>query len=63
MQTVMGKTYYQVPRFETLRDLIHYSVEQYGDTPAYRYHDKPGGPDVVRTTVSLARRLMKWARA
>lgn len=49
MQTVMGKTYYQVPRFETLRDLIHYSVEQYGDTPAYRYHDKPGGPDVVRT--------------
>ncbi|MDD2458726.1 MAG: AMP-binding protein [Eubacteriales bacterium] len=49
MQTVIGKTYYQVPRFETLRDLIRYSVEKYGDTPAYRYHDKPGGPDVVRT--------------
>jgi len=49
MQTVIGKTYYQVPRFETLRDLIRYSVEHYGDTPAYRYHEKPGGPDVVRT--------------
>ena len=49
MQTVIGKTYYQVPRFETLRDLIRYSVEHYGNTPAYRYHEKPGGPDVVRT--------------
>ena len=49
MQTVIGKIYYQVPRFETLRDLIRYSVEHYGDTPAYRYHEKPGGPDVVRT--------------
>jgi len=49
MQTVIGKTYYQVPRFETVRDLIRYTVEQYGDTPAYRYHEKPGGPDVVRT--------------
>jgi long-chain acyl-CoA synthetase len=49
MQTIMGKTYYPAPRFANLRELIHYSVDQFGDLPAYRYHEFPGGPDVVRT--------------
>lgn len=49
MQSVTGKTYFDVPRFETIRDLIHYSTEKYGDLAAYRYHEKPGGPDIIRT--------------
>lgn len=49
MQTVTGKIYFQAPRFENIRDLIRYSTEQFGDLPAYRYHEKPGGPDIIRT--------------
>jgi long-chain acyl-CoA synthetase len=57
MQTVTGKAYYEVPRFETVRDLIRYSAEKYSDTAAYRYHEKPGGPDVVRTYKEFARAI------
>ncbi len=49
MQTVTGKSYFKAPRFENIRDLIRYSTEQFGDLVAYRYHEKPGGPDIVRT--------------
>lgn len=49
MQTVTGKSYFKAPRFENIRDLIRYSTEKYGDLVAYRYHDAPGGPDVLRT--------------
>ncbi|HBP37604.1 MAG TPA: AMP-dependent synthetase, partial [Clostridiales bacterium] len=49
MQTVVGKKYYDRPRFQDLRDLMRYVGEQYGDLDAYRYHETPGGPEIVRT--------------
>ena len=57
MQTVVGKTYYTVPRFETIRDLILYTTKEYGDLVAYRYHEKPGGPDIVRTYREFAQAI------
>jgi long-chain acyl-CoA synthetase len=54
MQTVTGTKYYDRPRFQTLRDLIQYCVEQYGDADAYRYHETPGGPDIVRSFRTFA---------
>lgn len=54
MQTVTGIKYYDRPRFQTLRDLIQYCVDQYGDADAYRYHEMPGGPDIVRSFRTFA---------
>jgi long-chain acyl-CoA synthetase len=49
MRTVTGKAYFQPPRFNTVRDLIQHTVKNYGDLPAYRYHEKPGATDTVHT--------------
>jgi long-chain acyl-CoA synthetase len=49
MQTVIGKKYYDHPRFKTLRDLIQDCATRYADLAVYRYHDAPGGPEIVRT--------------
>jgi long-chain acyl-CoA synthetase len=49
MQTVTGKRHFTARRFETLRALLNYSAEIYADQPAYRYHLKPGGREIVRS--------------
>lgn len=49
MQTVTGKTYFQEPRFQTLRDLLKYCASQYQEMPAYRYHIAPEGPEVTKS--------------
>lgn len=49
MQTVVGKKYFDRPRFQTLRDLVKDCKRQFADLPAYRYHDIPGGPEIIRT--------------
>lgn len=49
MQTVVGKKYYDRPRFETLRDLIKDCGVRFADLDAYRYHEIPGGPEIVRS--------------
>jgi long-chain acyl-CoA synthetase len=49
MQTVVGKTYYDRPRFQNLRELIRDCGKRYADLAAYRYHETPGGPEIVRT--------------
>jgi long-chain acyl-CoA synthetase len=49
MQTVIGKKYYERPRFQTLRDLVRDCSSRYADLAAYRYHEFPGGPEIVRT--------------
>ena len=49
MQTVIGKTYYDRPHFQTTRDLIRDCGERYADLAAYRYHDIPGGTEIIRT--------------
>ncbi len=55
MQTVTGKKYYDRPRFDTLRALIRNCAEIYGDADAYRYHEAPGGLDIVRSYRDLDR--------
>lgn len=49
MQTVVGKKYYEKPRFVTTRDLIRDCAQRYADLDAYRYHDAPGGTEIIRT--------------
>lgn len=49
MQTVVGKKYFEQPRFQTTRDLIKDCAQRFGDLAAYRYHDVPGGKEIVRT--------------
>lgn len=49
MQTVTGKNYFNQTRFLTVRDLMRDCGSRYADLPVYRYHDVPGGPDIVRT--------------
>ena len=49
MQTITGKSYYDRPRYQTLRDLIKDCGKLYADLPAYLYHDTPGGPEITRT--------------
>jgi long-chain acyl-CoA synthetase len=49
MQTVIGKKYYENPRYQTLRDLIKDCGRKYADLPAYLYHEIPGGPEITRT--------------
>ena len=49
MQTVIGKKYFEHPRFRTIRDLLRDCAEKYGDNDAYRYHDTPEGPDIVHS--------------
>lgn len=49
MQTVVGKKYYDQPRFQNLRDLVRDCGNRYADLDAYRYHETPGGPEIVRT--------------
>lgn len=48
MQTVTGKQYYDKPRYQTLRDLIKDCGRLYADLPVYRYHEIPGGPEIIR---------------
>jgi len=49
MQTVVGKKYYDRPRFKTTRDLIRDCGERYAELDAYRYHEVPGGPEIIRS--------------
>jgi long-chain acyl-CoA synthetase len=49
MQTVVGKSYYDRPRFQTLRDLVRNNTKRFSDLAAYRYHEAPGSPETVRT--------------
>jgi long-chain acyl-CoA synthetase len=49
MQTVIGSKHYDRPRFATLRDMLRDCAKRFGPTPAYRYHDKPGGQEIIRT--------------
>ncbi|MDW7657507.1 MAG: AMP-binding protein [Bacillota bacterium] len=49
MQTITGKRHFTARRFETLRALLNYCAEIYTDQPAYRYHEKPGGREIVRS--------------
>ncbi len=49
MQTVIGKKYYDRPRYNTLRDLIRDCSVKYADMAAYLYHEIPEGPEIIRT--------------
>jgi len=49
MQTVVGKKYYEQPRFDTTRDLIRDCAKRYPMLAVYRYHDVPGGQEIIRT--------------
>ena len=49
MQTVIGKKYFEHPRFRTIRDLLRDCTVKYGDNDAYRYHDTPEGPDIIHS--------------
>jgi len=49
MQTVVGKKYYEQPRFDTTRDLIRDCAKRYAELAVYRYHDVPGGQEIIRT--------------
>ncbi len=49
MQTVVGKQYFDRPRYKDLRDLVRDCGIRYADMAAYRYHEKPDGPEIVRT--------------
>lgn len=49
MQTIIGKTYYDRPHFQTTRELIRDCGQRFADLPAYRYHDIPEGNEIVRT--------------
>ncbi len=49
MQTVVGKKYFDRPRYLTLRELIRDCTKRYADLAVYRYHEIPGGPEIVRT--------------
>lgn len=54
MQTVKGTQYFDRPRFQTLRDLIRSLAEKYGDAPAFRYHLKPGDPEIQKSFRTFA---------
>ena len=49
MQHITGTGYFERPDFKTLRDLLRYCANEYTDMPAYRYHDNPGGQEIVHT--------------
>lgn len=49
MQTITGKRHFTARRFETLRALLNHCAAVYADQPAYRYHEKPGGREIVRS--------------
>lgn len=49
MQTVVGKKYYEQPRFDTTRDLIRDCAKRYAELAVYRYHDVPDGQEIIRT--------------
>lgn len=49
MQLAVGKKYYDRPKYKTLRDLIQDCAVRYGDNDAYRYHETPGGPEIIRS--------------
>src|SRR5690554_2124337 len=49
MQQITGTGYFERPKFRTLRELLRYCASEYTDMPAYRYHDKPGGREIVHT--------------
>ncbi len=63
MQIVTGKKYYERPRFTTLRDLIKDCASRYGAAPAYRYHDEPGGPDIIKSYLDFAADIDKIGTA
>ena len=63
MQTVTGTKYYDRPRFTNLRDLIKDCAKRYGHAPAYRYHDEPGGPDIVKSYIEFAADIDKLGTA
>lgn len=54
MQTVTGVKYYDRPRYANLRELVRAIADKYGDAPAYRYHQKPGDPDTVKSFRTFA---------
>lgn len=49
MQAITGKRYFEAQRYSTLRELLNHCAVIYADSPAYRYHEKPGGTEIVRT--------------
>jgi long-chain acyl-CoA synthetase len=55
MQTVTGKKYFDRPRFQTIRDLLQDCAKQYGEHDAYRYHEIPGSPDVVKSFTTFVK--------
>jgi len=57
MQTVIGKQYYEQPRYETTRDLLKDCARRYADLAVYRYHDVPGGKEIVRTYSEYAQAI------
>ena len=55
MQIVKGTQYFDRPRFQTLRDMIRSLADKYGEAPAFRYHEKPGEPEIVKSFRTFSR--------
>ncbi len=49
MQTVTGRPHYDRAPFATLREMLRDRARRFAQTPAFRYHLKPGGEEIVRT--------------